>query len=81
VTGLSFDESLKMLKEVQEAHLGVPLLLGGGAKSENIKEALQFCDGVIVSSSFKPIGGWTEESILAEWDYERIAQFMQAVNG
>jgi hypothetical protein len=81
VTGLSFDESLKMLKEVQEAHLGVPLLLGGDAKSENIKEALQFCDGVIVSSSFKPIGGWTEESILAEWDYERIAQFMQAVNG
>lgn len=81
LTGLSFSESLKMLQEVQNAKLGIPLFLGGGAKAENIKEALRFCNGVIVSSSFKPVGGWTEEAILAEWDYERIAQFMQAVNG
>ncbi len=81
LTGLSFNESLTMLQEVQSAKLGTPLFLGGGAKTENIKEALQFCNGVIVSSSFKPVSGWTEESILAEWDYERIAQFMQAVNG
>ena len=81
LTGLSYAGSLKMLQEVQGAKLGVPLFLGGGAKAENVKEALQFCDGVVVSSSFKPVGGWTEESIKAEWDYERIAQFMQAVNG
>ncbi|NMC30300.1 MAG: hypothetical protein GYA45_09545 [Pelolinea sp.] len=81
LTGLSFQESLAMLQEVQKANLGVPLFLGGGAKAENVKEALKFCSGVVVSSSFKPIGGWTEESILAEWDYDRIAQFMQAVHG
>ena len=81
ITGLSFDESLSMLQEVQKAKLDIPMFLGGGAKTENIKEALKFCNGVIVSSSFKPVSGWTEESILAEWDYERIAQFMQAVNG
>ena len=80
LTGFSFNESLKMLREVREAALGVPVLLGGGAKLENIKEALQVSDGAIVSSSFKPLGGWTKESMLAEWDYDRIAQFMQAVN-
>ncbi|HOJ00222.1 MAG TPA: BtpA/SgcQ family protein [Anaerolineaceae bacterium] len=80
LTGLSFTESLSMLQEVQKAKLGIPLFLGGGARAENVKEALKFCDGVIVSSSFKPVGGWTEEAILAEWDYERIARFMQAVN-
>jgi predicted TIM-barrel enzyme len=55
--------------------------LGGGAKLENIKEALQVSDGAIVSSSFKPISGWTKESMLTEWDYDRMAQFMHAVNG
>lgn len=80
LTGFSFDESLKMLREVQEAGLGVPLLLGGGAKPENIIEALQVCDGAIVSSSFKPLRGWTKESMLAEWDYDRMAQFMKAIN-
>ncbi|HEY60800.1 MAG TPA: hypothetical protein G4N92_09000 [Anaerolineae bacterium] len=79
LTGFSFDESLKMLAEVHDADLGVPLLLGGGAKAENIVAALKVADGAIVSSSFKPISGWTQESILTEWDSERIVQFMQAV--
>lgn len=81
LTGFSFDESLRMLQEVKEVKLGVPLLIGGGAKTENIKKALQVCSGAIVSSSFKPVGGWTKESMLTEWDYERIAQFMGAVKG
>jgi membrane complex biogenesis BtpA family protein len=81
ITGLSFPESMEMLQEVQKAKLDTPIFLGGGAKEENIKEALRFCDGVIVSSSFKPIDRWTKKSILAEWDYDRIARFMQAVNG
>ncbi len=80
LTGLSFSESMEMLQEVQKAKLEVPLFLGGGANAENVKQALQYCDGIVVSSSFKPVGGWTNESILAEWDYERIVQFMQAVN-
>ena len=79
LTGRSFSESLTMLRQVQEAKLDVPLFLGGGANAENVKDALQYSDGVIVSSSFKPIGGWTNESILAEWDYDRIVDFMQAV--
>lgn len=79
LTGFSFKESLDMLQEVKEANLGVPLLLGGGAKVENIKEALKVCDGAVVSSSFKPTKEWTKESMLADWDYERVLQFMKAV--
>jgi len=80
LTGSSFDNSIKMLKEVRQANLGVPMLMGGGADVQNIAEALEYCDGVIVSSAFKPIGGWTKESMLAEWDFDRILQFVQAAN-
>lgn len=80
LTGSSFAKSIEMLKEVKQANLGVPVLLGGGAEAENISEALKHCDGVIVSSAFKPVAGWTKESMLAEWDYDRILQFVQAVN-
>lgn len=79
VTGFSFDESMKMLKEVHDANLGFPLLLGGGANKENIANALLYANGAIVSSSFKPLSGWTRESMLVEWDYNRMVQFMQAV--
>jgi len=78
LTGLTFNESIQMLKKVREANLGVPMLLGGGADEENIADVLNLADGVIVSSSFKPIGGWTQESMLAEWDLERMHRFMQA---
>ncbi len=81
LTGFSFEESLEMLETVKGANLGVPLLLGGGAKQENIKETLKVSQGAIISSSFKPVGGWTKDSMLAEWDYERMARFMEAVKG
>ena len=81
MTGFSFKESLQMLGEVKDANLDVPLLIGGGANVENIQEALQVCRGAIVSSSFKPVGGWTKKSMLTEWDYDRIEQFMEAVKG
>lgn len=80
LTGSSYSESIEMLKEVKAADLGVPLLLGGGAKAENIKEALRVADGAIVSSTFKASPGWTRESMLAEWEYDRIKAFMDAAS-
>jgi len=44
------------LWEVRAAKVSVPLLLGGGATSENVAQA--HADGVIVSTAFKPAGGW-----------------------
>jgi uncharacterized protein len=80
LTGSSFSESMEMLSEVKAAELEVPLFLGGGAKAENIKEALRVADGVVVSSTFKALSGWTRESMLAEWEYERIQAFMDAAS-
>jgi uncharacterized protein len=79
LTGMSWGQSLEMLREVRAANLGVPLLLGGGATAANVAEALQYADGVIVSSTFKSTSGWTRESLLTEWDEARIREFMQAV--
>jgi len=80
LTGANFSESMEMLEEVKEANLDVPLFLGGGAKAENIQEALQVADGAVVSSTFKALSGWTRESMLAEWEYERIKAFMDAAS-
>jgi membrane complex biogenesis BtpA family protein len=79
LTGSSFDESLEMLSEVKSLDLGVPLLLGGGAKKDNIPDALAIADGAIVSSTFKPKGGWTHAGIAEDWDEGQIKAFMEAV--
>jgi membrane complex biogenesis BtpA family protein len=79
LTGFSFDESLEMLSEVKALNLGVPLLLGGGANTDNIAGALAIADGVIVSSTFKPKGGWTHTGIAEDWDEGQIKAFMEAV--
>jgi membrane complex biogenesis BtpA family protein len=79
LTGRSFDESLQMLSEVQTAKLDVPLLLGGGATAENVAQALAHADGVIVSTAFKSVGGWTHESLAADWDEARVQAFMQRI--
>lgn len=80
LTGLSYGESLDMLREVSAEKLGVPLLLGGGAKAENIAEVLKAAQGVVVSSTFKSMSGWTREALLAEWESDRIQRFMDAVD-
>ena len=78
LTGLSFDESMDMLQTVHAANFKVPLLLGGGATAGNIADVLRVADGVIVSSAFKSISGWTKEAMLAEWEQDRIEAFMNA---
>jgi predicted TIM-barrel enzyme len=80
LTGCSFAESMEMLKEVRAVKLDVPLFLGGGATPENAAQALALADGLIVSTAFKAIGGWTRESLSADWDESRIAAFMKAIN-
>lgn len=79
LTGLSMDESLDMLAKVRGANFEVPLLLGGGATVENIADVLKLADGVVVSSAFKSISGWTKEALVAEWEQERIDAFMNKV--
>lgn len=80
LTGFSVEESLEMLSEVRNANFTTPILLGGGATAENVADVLELADGVIVSSAFKSISGWTREAMLAEWEYPKIKAFMDRVN-
>ena len=78
LTGQSFDETLAMLAEVRAQNLPVPLLIGGGVTEKNVAQALQAANSVIVSSAFKPIGGWTRASLQAGWDPAKIRAFVNA---
>lgn len=79
LTGGSFEESYRMLEQVRDADLEIPLYLGGGANPDNVRRALEMADGVIVSSTFKTIGDWKHDSLSADWDPKRIAEFMGAI--
>ena len=80
LTGSTIDESMQMLADVQQANFRTLIFLGGGATSDNISKVLEIANGVIVSSAFKPINGWTKEAMLSEWELLRIQEFMDAVN-
>ncbi len=76
LTGKTFDETLSMISEITHSNLNPPILIGGGVNAGNVKEALRVADGVIVSSAFKSVGGFTRESLQADWEAEKIAEFM-----
>jgi len=80
LTGQAFAETLQMVADVRQAKLDVPLLIGGGVNEKNIGQALKAADSVIVSTAFKPIGGWTRESLQADWDPVKIQAFVAASN-
>jgi hypothetical protein len=79
LTGHSFADSLKILDEVRGTNVGVPLLLGGSATPENIAQALDYADGVIVSTALKPVSGWSHAGLASDWDESRCKALMDAV--
>ncbi|MEA4812092.1 MAG: BtpA/SgcQ family protein [Anaerolineaceae bacterium] len=78
LTGLSVEESQSMLKAVAAAKLGTPLILGGGANAQNLKDFVPLCNAIIVSSAFKTSSGWTREAMTTPWDLGKMNQFMDA---
>ena len=76
LTGKTFDETLSMISEISRSDLNPPILIGGGVNAGNLKEALRVADGVIVSSAFKSISGFTRESLQVDWEEEKIKEFM-----
>jgi hypothetical protein len=79
VTGRSLDESVSMLTEVRATGIKVPLLLGGGATAGNLGRVRELVSGIIVSTAFKKVGGWSRESLAADWNADHIKTFMAAV--
>ena len=76
LTGKNFEETLSMISEITHSDLKPPILIGGGVNAGNVKEALRVADGVIMSSAFKSVGGFTRESLQSDWVEEKINEFM-----
>lgn len=77
LTGSSWEESLRYIAEVCQLGKRKPLILGGGANENNIAEALQIADGVVVSSALKRTN--SQPSDLERWDRDKVSRFMDAV--
>lgn len=77
LTGRTYPESLQFLQNVRAAGVKRPLLMGGSVTAENVQEVLRYCNGVVVSTTFKFRDTPPEQLVL--WDVTRIRQFMDAV--
>jgi predicted TIM-barrel enzyme len=54
ITGRSEDETLRMLRELRDSGISVPLVIGGGGRPDNVAELLDLSDGIIVGSCLRP---------------------------
>ncbi len=78
LTGFSYAESLRYLTAVRRAGIQKPLLLGGGADSNNVAEVLKYANGVIVSTALRRKNASPDDLVL--WDLECINRFMEAAS-
>lgn len=81
LTGKSFEETTSMIEELSASDVETKILIGGGVNEGNVKQALRIADGIIISSAFKSQPGFTRQSMLADWDLERMKAFMKAMEG
>lgn len=79
LTGFTHEESLHYIKTVRGAGISKPLLLGGGTDVTNVAEALQYADGVIVSTALKRTDANPGDMVL--WNKEYVRRFMDAARG
>ncbi len=64
------------LANVKKTFPDYPLILGSGGNPDNIKELLQYADGVIIGTNIKKDG-----YLYNEVDYERAKRFITAAKG
>jgi hypothetical protein len=53
ITGHTFQETIARIRSVREIHPEAKIVVGGGIKHSNVREALQLADGVIVGSALE----------------------------
>jgi membrane complex biogenesis BtpA family protein len=79
LTGKSFQETLGMIADISESDIRTPILIGGGVNAGNVNQALRVADGIIVSSAFKPVGGFNRETLQMDWDAGKMKTFMESL--
>lgn len=78
LTGRSFAETRDMLVQARSAQPSVPLIIGGGVTAENVAEALQLADAIIVSTALKETSSWTADALDSDWDPHKVRAFVAA---
>jgi len=81
LTGRNWNETEKMLRQVQSASLGVPLLVGGGVTAANAAAVLAMADGVIVSTALKQVASWATAAFDSDWDADKVRALVAASHG
>jgi len=76
LTGQTFEESLRYLSSVRQSTKGRRLVLGGSVDETNVVEALQYADGIVVSSALKR-ADWQPEDVV-RWIPDKVSRFMDA---
>lgn len=64
------------MAEVKNKYPDYPLIMGSGSNKDNIKEMLEYCDGVIVGTTIKK-----DQYLYNEIDYDRAKEFIEAAKG
>jgi predicted TIM-barrel enzyme len=78
VTGATFAESLARVKATRAAGVRAPVLIGGSVTAENVFEALDLFDGVIVSTSLMRKAREPDDPL--RWDVGRAKQLMERIH-
>ncbi len=75
ITGKNETELIQMLNEARKVSAGLPILLGGGSKSDNLHRLLPLVDGIIVGATLKHNGNDPEPV-----DTDRVRAYMAGVH-
>ncbi len=76
ITGSSFSDTLERVAAVRAAGVRVPIVIGGGVDSGNVRDALKAADHIVVSSALRKRGA--KEDDIVQWDAAAVAAFMEA---
>jgi membrane complex biogenesis BtpA family protein len=74
ITGSTFAESLEMIQAVKKSSPAMQVILGGGSEAQNVAQALQAADGIIVGRALK-----TSPDVMAPIDPGKAQAYMDAV--
>lgn len=76
LTGATFEDSLARVTAARNAGVSRPIVIGGSVTAQNIRQALQVADSVVVSTSLLKRGAKDD---LVQWDVAEVEKLVAAV--
>lgn len=78
ITGATFADTTDRIAAARHDGVTKPILIGGSVTADNVGEAFDVADGVIVSSALRRKGAAPDA--MDRWDGSAVRAFMDAVN-